>query len=308
MLAGAAAVAAEPASTASARPPVGRFSLSASGEYSAGGYGGEAETRVFYLPFTARYRHLDLSLTPYAHDHLELRLTLAYVRVEGPGDVVLSGGMPIARRRGAGDGGTGSGGMPGSGGSGSGAPMSSAVVEGETRVVDGFGDIFAGARYTIDPPPGRMLPSIDLAGTVKIPTASASDGLGTGKVDVTLWSELWLPVGDFSLRSGGGYRFMGGEDLSNRWLASAGCGYRFGDSLSAGLDYDFREAAVTGVENAHELVPYVSLRLGRHVRLEPYAVAGLSDASPDWGAGVTLRFSVSVVGGVRPSPRDPGAR
>jgi hypothetical protein len=160
---------------------------------------------------------------------------------------------------------------------------------GATDTRYGLGDIIASLAYTWYPE-RKYVPIVDLSTKVKIPTASESDGIGTGKVDVTFQIDVTETVGLVSFFGGGGYRIKGGGLYQDVWLASAGASVRLGRRASVGLAYDYRQGSTSTAGDSHEIAPFASFRLGKRFRLGPYGVIGLSQNSPDWGGGTT--FSV----------------
>jgi len=168
--------------------------------------------------------------------------------------------------------------IPGIGGSGD-----SATTSTET----GIGDIVTSLAYTYYPK-RKYVPLVDLITKVKIPTASKSRGLGTGKTDVTLQLEIAEVFGPVSLFGVAGYRFKGGSQYNDIIVAGGGVGLRFSRAFGAGIAYDFREAATSSSDDVHEVSPYMTIRMGKRFRLGPYAVIGLSDGAPDYGGGITL--------------------
>ena len=154
----------------------------------------------------------------------------------------------------------------------------------------GIGNMITSLAYTWYPT-RDYVPIVDLITKVKIPTASKSRGLGTGRADVTLQMELTEVLGPVALFGGVGYRFKGGGRFDDVIVAGGGVGYRFARSFSAGVAYDFREAATSSASNVNEIVPYLSIRVGR-ARLGPYSVFGLTNGSPDWGVGTNLTVEI----------------
>jgi hypothetical protein len=65
--------------------------------------------------------------------------------------------------------------------------------------------------------------------------------------------------------------------------------YRFSDRTSGGLFLDYRESAVAGAVAIRELTASVSRQLNVPWRLQAYLVHGVSDASADYGAGLSIR-------------------
>jgi hypothetical protein len=243
----------------------GTFTLSSGFDWSTGDYDDPEDTDILYVPLTVGYRWERFPVTPYRLDELELRVTVPYLDVDGPG--VLVDGVPVT---------------------------DVAVVDrGGQR--DGLGDVLIRTTYRIFPPPGSRLPLLELTARVKAPTADRSDGLGTGEVDTTLEIGLAQRFGMLSVFASAGYRFVGDPPrghLDDTVLASVGGSLRLAERFGAGLAYDWRQSATPGSDDLHELLPYAWFDLGEHLRVGPYAVVGLSDGSPDIGAGLQLTVSV----------------
>ena len=240
----------------------GELALALGGDYSSGDYGQRQDTDMLYIPFTATYLFEDLALTPYEGDQLELRVTMSYLRIRGEGTVLPGGtaSREASRRR---------------------------------STEEGFGDIYLLANY-IWLPPWLHVPLVEFGVLVKVPTASANKGLGTGETDVTFQWGLAHRFGNWSPFVTLGYRFMGSSsefNLENRWLTSMGMTYQQDERWSFGLAYDYREAASAYSYDSHELVPYASIRLGQGFRLGPYVAIGLSKGSPDYAVGVQMHWS-----------------
>src|SRR5712691_3918585 len=122
----------------------GEFSLGTGINYSAGKYGAATETKILSIPFTARYDT----------DLWSLRLTVPYLRVTSPNNVIPGVGRFDTSAR----------------------PRRRAVG---TTTASGIGDTVASATYTAyyDEDAERGL---DLTGRIKLPTGDANKGLGTG--------------------------------------------------------------------------------------------------------------------------------
>jgi hypothetical protein len=236
---------------------------------SSGDYGDSEDTKILYVPFTVTYLLDGFSLTPSEGDQIAFRVVVPYVRIHGPGSVVegSSGALPTD------------------------------AVGSDRQTDEGLGDIILRANYSFAPPATSRLPFFEISGKVKIPTANEDARLGTGKTDVTVDLTTSKRFGNFSPFATVGYSWMGSSSryrLRNRRLASLGMSYRFSRSWSAGLIFDWREAASGSAEDSRELVPYASIQLGRRLRLQPYGVVGLSDGSPDLGFGLQMRLSMPV--------------
>jgi hypothetical protein len=223
-------------------------------EYSSGNYGSDQKTEIFYVPFNVKYEAEPWSL----------RLVVPYIRITGPGNVVGAGPDRIT--------------LPGAGG--------------PVRTEDGLGDVVASA--TFNALGGRNAPLLlDFTAKVKFGTADRDRGLGTGEVDYSLQADVYKPMGALTPFATLGYRWFGdppGVDLRDVPYASLGAAYRVSDQTSVGVAYDFRPRIIEGGGKVSEITAFVSQRLARDVKLQAYAIAGLADASPDFGVGLALNF------------------
>jgi hypothetical protein len=240
----------------------GKLSATAGFSFSEGDYGGSDDTQVWYVPFSFKYSFRELGLTP--RDRIDLKATIPYLRITGPEGARFDLDGEVA---------------PGSGGS-------------ESH--DGLGDVALSAKYihVAD----RNLPVVGISTKLKIPTGSASEGLGGGRVDVTLSGEISqsfvLPrevlISPFAEL---GYRFRDGR--SDQLRASAGLSVRPHRRLDVGAAYQFAETS-SGTRDRHEVSLFASGRISEALRLEPFAIIGLSQSSADFGAGLALRFSFEI--------------
>ncbi len=233
-----------------------QLSLLVGYEFSSGKFDDSDRTRISYVPLTFKYQRGDWIAG----------LTVPYIRIKGPGDVVrgADGNLVV------------------------GTDAAGTTTEG------GLGDVIASLSYTFYPPPRTSLPILELTGRIKLPTADEDDGLGTGETDYTLQADLSRRFGPISGYATLGYRFLGdpsGVDLEDGFLASLGFGYRYSPRINLGLAFDFREASTDDSDDARELVPYTSLRVSDRLTLGTYGVVGLSDSSPDLALGVTARVA-----------------
>jgi len=159
----------------------------------------------------------------------------------------------------------------------------------EDRQSFGIGDVTTSLAYTYYPERQSALPIVDLIVKVRIHSSTPKD-LGSSGTDVSVGTELSKSFGPFSVFGGASRRFKTGKNFDDVWLASAGGSLRFARWIAVGAAYDFREASTAGATDSHEVSPYVSLRLSDHIRMTPYGLIGLSDGSPDWGAGSSLSY------------------
>ncbi len=228
----------------------GKFSTNLGFDYSSGTYGSQTKTETWALPLSLKYRT----------DTWSLRFSTAWLRVKGDGNVTPDGD-PLNTRR-----------------------VTSTSSE-------GMGDISATATYNLLDERTAWA-GLDISGKIKFGTASTAKSLGTGKNDYTLQVELFKPIRNqwmpfVSL----GYKWKGDPaavNYRNVWLGSVGTDYRVTPSMSLGGSYDWQQAVTPTSSSISEAMLYLSYRLSTASRLNLYAVGGFSQASPDWGSGLTL--------------------
>jgi hypothetical protein len=232
------------------------LSLATGFDYTSGKYGGTVDTDILYVPFIAKYE-----TGPWA-----LKLTVPYIHITGPGNVVGAGADRVT--------------LPG--------------AATERRTESGLGDIVASAFYNVLSERRSGL-GVDLGAKVKFGTADETRGLGTGQNDYSLQADLYKPLDEkLSLFGSLGHRWYGdppGVDLKNVFYWAIGGAYRVSATTSAGVAYDYRPAITTGGGEISELTAFVTRRLSREWKLQPYLVLGFGRASPDWGAGAQIGYS-----------------
>src|SRR5262249_37253016 len=100
-------------------------------------------------------------------------------------------------------------------------------------------------------------PAVTPFARVKIPTAPANPGLGTGKTDYGFGVEVDKQVSRILLFGDLGYTVTGkvaGLNLQNRTSGSLGVGGRLSESMVLSGSLDWRRSIVRGNENPTELV------------------------------------------------------
>ena len=295
----------------------GVWSLSTGGSYSRGDYGDIAETEVISVPVSLKYRR----------GNWRFKVTVPWVHISGPGSLLQTpegrdSGSGVntftadqqfsgsgSSTSGTGSSGSGSSGTSGSGSSGSdssggsdsaGGSGSSGIVGGvivpSTGLVDnrrsGLGDTSASLTYSQDL--GNHFYA-DVSGKLKLPTASTSKRLGTGKVDVTTSLDLGKDVGPASFYISGRRKFAGkpaGSAIRSVWGAGGGASVRASRGLMFGADYDWQQSSFAGGQSSSEVTGWSYMRLAPKIGLTLYVGTGLSQASANilGGATVTVRF------------------
>lgn len=254
-----------------------QWRLSATVNYSSGSYGTDSRTSILYAPVTVRrvFRDGDVSLT------------IPYVSISGTGAVRLVGGVPT-RTSSASVSPVGSVAAVSGGGKGTGSrPLSSATTD------SGLGDLILRGRYYLIEE-SDSAPLVALIGRVKLPTADADRGLGTGEFDEGVGVELtkslterWLAFLD------AGYNIIGdapGTNFNNQWWYDVGMGYDVTDNFNLSVFYEEYRAVVNGVNNARDLLALTNYVVNDTVHLTGSLLIGLSNGAPNYGVGCGVRF------------------
>lgn len=250
-----------------------RLQLSTGINYSSGDFGTAEDTDVTVVPFTARV----------TVDNWAFRASLPFVSVDGPADVAV-----VLDDNGGGRGSSGSG-------SGRDHPEddgSTVAIATRTGSVSGIGDLALSATYSFNEIGGSSV-YVDATGRVRVPTGDESEGLGGGATDYGLAAELGSEMDWGGVYVSGGRRFLGDEGAVSRedgWQAGTGLWLKPGDKVEVGAGVDWREASFDGGEDPSEVSGYLTYKVTPSWRVGVNASAGLSDASPDFGAGLTLTW------------------
>lgn len=170
-----------------------------------------------------------------------------------------------------------------------GIPLGGPDLPSSTR--SGLGDIIAAFSYNlINHAPSGII--FDITARLKIPTASESQNMGTGKVDYAIQGDMFKTISKFTLSATLGYRFLGnpnGITFHNVIYGAAGIGYQLSPTVTVGTSYHMGQSPVR-LEDSRDLTLYLSQRVTDHFRLNIYGLRGFSDRSPDWGGGINLRY------------------
>lgn len=230
----------------------GSFQLSVGTEFTTGEYGGDRSVDELYIPVTGWYRT----------DRISLRLTVPYLRVDGPTGTIIEGpgGQPI----------------PG---------------DGPDVTESGLGDVVLGMTlYDAWKNRDGDL-ALDLGGSIKLGTADEDKGLGTGKTDFTVQADLVRFLPGFTAIGSVGYVVRGDPDgfaLDDGLIASVG-GFSNGAprGMRLGAFLDYRQAGYELNDDRLEALGMLGWRMegwGAYLT----ASVGLSDSAPDWGVGLTF--------------------
>lgn len=238
------------------------FSAGVGVDYSSGDYGSDVDTKILSIPLSAKYVTGDWTF----------KASLPWMRVEGDANVVPGLGNvvnlnPVGRGRGNG------------GGGGETAPTSGTT--------SGIGDLRLSATYAL-PMQGDW--GVDLTGNVKVATADEDKGLGTGENDYGVAVDVFRAFGDLTAFGGVGYTWLGESDyidVDSVLSGNLGFSQRLATG-SVGLMYDYRQPASDTADDRSEITGFYAFPAGERSRMQVYATKGLTDGSPDWGAGISL--------------------
>jgi hypothetical protein len=225
-------------------------------DYSTGKYGTSESTDIWYVSYTAKLEA----------DRHAFKLTVPYLSITDSGSVVGGGDQVIV----VGD-----------------------NPDAERSTEDGLGDLVGVFSYYLFQGT-ESLPMVDVNYKIKFPTADDDRGLGTGKFDHAIELDFAQAWGNGTIFSTAGYKIFGdpsGYDLKNVFYGSIGGQYRVDEVTRVGLIYDIRDNTTQASDGISEITAYVGRDLGDKWKFMLYGVAGLSDGSPDWGAGITFSRS-----------------
>lgn len=273
--------------------------------FSSGKYGTDSSTEVLHTPVTARRLFTNGDVT----------LGFPFTCIRGNGSVTVVNGAPVRRDQPSGASGSGptrpaattanptrDSSVPARGAdlatAGAAAPTSATGPAPVTPAysVCGMGDLFLRGRYYMLDERG-WLPTIAARGHVKLPTASASSGLGTGRPDEGLGIEVsrWLGRGAIVMVDGG-FTLIGqptGVDFNNSWWYDVGVGQDLANGVvNVSVFFEEYRSITPGFENARDVLTAVTLSSASGWRVQVSGQFGLSDGAPDHGitVGASRRF------------------
>jgi hypothetical protein len=257
----------------------GEMEVGTSFDFTSGTYGGNAKVEELSVPLILFYKT----------GRMSYKLSVPYLIVRGPSDVVpIDSGSIICNDRSGRGGGSNSG--PGSSSDSLDDCDDDASTEAERTTRSGLGDVQVEIAYDV-PEFMQDGPTLALIGKIKLGTASASKGLGTGKNSDSLQADVAKQFGSFAALSGVGYRVyqrLVGTTLKNTPFVSLGGSWQINESTGIKLVYDRRWPVEAGALHAAELTATLSRALDKDWRMEAYLLNGLTDASADLAAGLVI--------------------
>jgi hypothetical protein len=231
----------------------GRTTVTMGAEYTTGDYGGDSDIDDIYVPIT-------LSWTG---EQISLRATVPYAYVNAPEGSII--------------------GRPGDG-----------VVIGPGKDVSdsGIGDVLLSGTWL-----GLLEGDnavLDLTAGLKLGTADENKGLGTGETDYSLQLDGYVFQRDFMWMGTVGYKWRGDPadlDLDDTWFVSGGVAMWAGRNNRVGTLVSYRPEVIDGGDAATEVSVFFDTEVSPGLGAQVYALAGLSDSSPDWGIGGSVSWS-----------------
>ena len=153
---------------------------------------------------------------------------------------------------------------------------------------EGVGDLRVGAAYALPPVTGF---DISIHSQVKLPTAQV--GLGTGEADVSIGGDVSRSIGMITPFVSLAYTIPGspeGYDLKNSLSARGGLALQLARGLRGNVSYAYARSISPSIPDEQQISTGLSASLNRSISLGIYGNAGLSNGSPDVGAGLSLGF------------------
>ncbi|MFK5915199.1 MAG: hypothetical protein QM484_12565 [Woeseiaceae bacterium] len=224
-------------------------------DYTSGKYGSDTTTNVEVIPVTLN--RIDGAWS--------LKLTIPYIRVTGNGTVIPGTIGSTSFSSGAFGGG--------------GASSTSTVVN------SGLGDITGSIGYGFSP--GNSF--FEVSTKVKLGTADASKGLGSGENDYYFQFDGVIGNVDVIPFFTAGY-VITGDSSSTTYkdvpYGSVGLMFKQSKSQTVGISYDYKKSTFDGSENQQQVSAFLSVKNSQGWSTTFSGLLGLTNASPDFGLSI----------------------
>jgi hypothetical protein len=236
----------------------GRWVFSTGVDYTQGDYGEAQQTTIITAPFSAGYHGEGWSVTAVA----------PIVSIDGPGTIVPGGssGGPL-------------GGLLG--GAEAAAPVGGVDAT-------GLGDVSLLASVVPVKTQGGL--ELSLNGRVRFATGDVDRGLGTGESAVALGGGVRQAIGPRSALFGS-VAYEQTFESGGGVIAGVGAETYVAERVIAGGTLDFSQTTSDLRRDSSQAGAYVGFDVGSSTGLLAYASAGLTETSPDVGAGLRLVFA-----------------
>lgn len=244
----------------------GTYSLGIGADYSEGDYGTGDDTTLWAVPIALIYKG----------ERFGWGISVPYLILHSSGNVVVGGAGVIGA--GSKTDSTGGGSGPGGGGTSS------------TTTESGLGDVtLRGSVKLVDE--GEVMPWLGLTLKAKIATADEAKFLGTGENDYAAQVEMAKGMVDGYV----GYKLLGDTDyvdFNNVAYGALALSHASSADTRYAIEGYVEQAAFSGGKAKREVSLIADHWLDDKKRISGYVLKGFSDASPDWGAGIALKYSM----------------
>ena len=265
-------------------------------EYASGKYGTGSTLQSLYMPLIATWspnERFDIGVElPFIYQnssnattglyHNSLGSTTAKTAVVGTGGSGNGRNYKLQQNRGV-----------SSQNVSSSVDYSSAVSGKPDSDVSGLGDIILRAGYILFVENNAM-PQVRTSMFVKTPTASVSDGLGTGEVDFGVGFELSKWFGNLHLAGEVLYNYQGkvsGYGLNDYISYTCTVGYQITSNIRPMLMLKGATAPSTYSDDLLEARARVIWSLTDKISLDIYGSRGITGSTADYGTGVSVIYS-----------------
>lgn len=191
-----------------------------------------------------------------------LKLTVPYLQITGPSNVI------------------------------NGVGITGAATTNTSTTRSGLGDVIAAATHNAYSG-GSSGFLVNLTGKVKFGTASSTQGLGTGKNDYALQSEIYQVTGNLTSFGTLGYKLHGapaGYTLNDVFYGSLGGSYKFDQETNGGMMLNLSQQTTATGSSHIEAIFFASRKLDKNLKAQGYVLKGFTNSVPSWGAGATVAF------------------
>lgn len=251
--------------------------------YSSGKFGTNTTSSFLYAPLSVRRLFRDGDIT----------VVIPFVMATSDGRATLVSGSPtVVQDNHGSNSGTGSSSCE----PGEDKPSClTGRAAGQKVTTSGLGDIILKGRYYVVEEKD-YLPLIAVTGRMKLPTASASQGLGTGRLDYGAGVEVSKMLGESWIAFlDGGYNVIGDPEeinFQNQHWYDVGAGYYVTKGLLVSAYYEEYRAIARGFVNARDVFVATNYTASQAWRFSGGVTVGLSDGAPDYAltVGASYRF------------------
>lgn len=277
------------------------WQLSFTPSYSHGNFGTNTTSEFIYAPFSIRRL--------FSKGDISLVIPSVTAITDGRTTVVGNTAFRVDDNSGSNSGSGGGGGSDdncrrnnsGSGNNNDVPCGTTTRIAGQKVTTTGIGDVILRGRYYLVEEQDYV-PLIAVTARLKLPTANASQGLGTGEFDHGYGVEISKLIGtSWLVFFDGGYNFIGDPDrgdgsgtlgLRNQYWYDIGTGYYLTKDLLTSVYFEEYRALVPGLPNARDVFFSSNYRLSPAWRLNGGVAVGLSNGAPDYvvSIGTSYRF------------------